>query len=312
MDNSPESGAALMSAVVSNPAFLRHRRPLDAEKVRIKLSILMAAYNEQRTIAQAVDEVLDSDYPCDMELIIVDDGSIDGTWEILELINDPRVLVHRHAENQGKGSALRSAAALATGTHILPFDADLEYVPEDIARIVQPVLKGRCDVVYGARIFGFNTVYHSYHYAVGNRILTRIANVLFNAYLSDLHTCLKLIPLPMFRGLVLRETGFGLDTEITALLLKSGVRPFEVPVSYYSRTHAQGKKINWRDAVACLSILIRVRLHTGNKTPLALPQSARENVTALVPAQAASAGLKAVRSLGVGDETTQPIPLVTS
>jgi dolichol-phosphate hexosyltransferase len=224
-----------------------------------KLSILMCAFNEERTIIRAIREVLAIDYPCDMELIVVDDGSTDATAKLVGQVHDPRITLHRHAINQGKGAALRSASSLASGTYILPFDADLEYSPKDILRLIDPILSGRFEVVYGVRLFGYNTVYQSYRYAVGNRLLTRTANVLFDAYLSDLHTCLKLMPLATFRSLALREPGFGLDTELTACLLRLGIRPFEVPVSYYSRSHAQGKKINWRDAFACLRILLRVR-----------------------------------------------------
>ena len=137
--------------------------------------------------------------------------------------------------------------------------------------MLEPVLRGRSDVVYGARLFGCNTVYHSYRYAIGNRVLTLMTNVLFNAYLSDMHTCLKLVPLAMFKGLDLSEAGFGLDTELTAMLLKSGVRPFEVPVSYYSRSHAQGKKITWRDAIACLWIILHVRLRRGTRQASVTP-----------------------------------------
>ena len=221
----PESTLPLLPVIVRgqhSPGSVQQIRP---DTVPIKLSILMCAYNEERTIARAVREVLTANYTCDIELIIVDDGSTDATPTLLTQVNDPRVTVHRHPDNQGKGAALLSAVSLASGTHILPFDADLEYSPDDITRVVFPVLKGRCEVVYGARIFGFNTVYHSYKYAVGNRFLTRIANILFDAYLSDLHTCLKLIPLSMFKSLNLSESGFGLDTEVTALLLKAEHRP---------------------------------------------------------------------------------------
>lgn len=229
------------------------------EDPKLKLSILMCAFNEQYTISRAVREVLAIEYPCEIELIVVDDGSTDATANLVARVKDPRVILHRHPENKGKGASLRTAVSLATGTHVLPFDADLEYTPKDIPRLIEPILTGRFDVVYGARLFGYNTVYQSFRYAVGNRMLTTMTNVLFDSYLSDLHTCLKLIPLGMFSDLVLRENGFGLDTELTATLLRLGVRPFEVPVSYYSRSHAQGKKINWRDAVACLRILLRVR-----------------------------------------------------
>ena len=239
------------------------RRRVSLRREPVKLSILMPAYNEERTIGRVIDEILIGDYPCDIELIIVDDGSTDRTPVLLsELakIGDSRVTIHSHPANLGKGAALRTAAALATGTHVLPFDADFEYEPEDIPRVLEPILKGRCDVVYGVRLFGNNTVYRSYRYAVGNRILTRLTNILFDSYLSDLHTCLKLMPLPMLKSMALTETGFGLDTEITTLLLKRGVRPFEVPVSYYSRSHAEGKKITWRDALGCMRILLRERL----------------------------------------------------
>ena len=224
-----------------------------------KISILMCAFNEQQRIEQAINEVLSTNYPCDVEVIVVDDGSTDDTALLAEKVSDPRLTVYRHEVNKGKGSALRTAASYATGTHMLPFDADLEYSAEDIPRVIEPLIKRRYQVVYGARIFGFNTVYQSYRYAVGNRMFTRLANVLFDASICDLHTCLKLVPLALFQNLDLRETGFGLDTELTAMLLRLGIRPFEVPISYYSRSHAQGKKINWRDALVCVAILFRVR-----------------------------------------------------
>jgi glycosyltransferase involved in cell wall biosynthesis len=232
----------------------------------VKLSILMAAYNEERTIMRAVHGILQCRFPCEVELIIVDDGSKDATPDLLKDIDDPRVIVHSHAKNSGKGASIMTAASLATGTHIIPFDADEEYAPEDIADMLVPVIKGRCDVVYGTRLFGCNTVYQSYRYAIGNKVLTHFTNILYNSYLSDLHTCLKLIPLTTFRELNLTETGFGLDTQVTAMLLRTGVRPFEVPVSYFSRSHEQGKKINWRDAVRCVWILIRTRFISLKRT----------------------------------------------
>lgn len=225
----------------------------------IKVSILMCALNEQQTIGRAVRGILGLEYPCEIELIIIDDGSSDATWDIVTQIKDPRVIAHRHSENRGKGAALRTAASLASGTHILPFDADLEYSPKDIPKLIEPLFIERFEVIYGVRLFGYNTVYRSFRYAVGNKFLTRTANILFDSYISDMHTCLKLVPLALFRRLILRENGFGLDTEVTAALLRMGIRPFEVPVSYYSRSHAEGKKINWRDALACLRILLRVR-----------------------------------------------------
>jgi hypothetical protein len=242
----------------------------------LSLSIVMAAFNEERTIIRAVEEILTFDFPCDIELIVVNDGSTDRTGDLLAEISDQRVTVHHHDQNRGKGAALRSAAAMAAGTYVLPFDADLEYAVEDVMRMLDPVVKGRCDVVYGVRLFGYNTVYRSYRYAMGNKALTRIANVLFDACLSDLHTCLKLIPTELLRSIELTESGFGLDTEITASLLRIGVRPFEVPVSYFGRSHAEGKKITWRDALACVWILLRVRLARRPGGQAAAQLAARE------------------------------------
>lgn len=270
----------------------------------VKLSILMATFDEGSTIGDAVQSVLETSYPCEFELLVVDDGSMDTTAHTLSQIDDPRLRVLRHEANLGKGAALLTAAAVATGTHIVPFDSDLEYSPGDIAKLLEPVIAGRCDVVYGARLFGVNTVYQSYRYALGNRALTTAANMLFDSYLSDLHTCLKLMPLALFRELDLRERGFGLDTEVTARLLQMGIRPFEVPVSYHSRAHSHGKKINWLDGVQCLAILARVRFTRGiaaqSRRPVRrdLPESTPEVVPELAPEAVAEVGHEPLQALG--------------
>ena len=220
----------------------------------------MPAYNECATISQAVQRVLSAQYPCDLELIIVDDGSIDGTREILATMDDPRATMVYHECNRGKGAALQTAVQMATGTHIVPFDADLEYNPADLGAMMVPIMDGRCDVVYGVRLVGMNTRYQSYRHALGNRVLTFVARVLFDAAVSDIHTCLKIVPAELLRSLRLTQPGFGYDTELTAKLLRLGVRPFEVPVSYHSRSVVQGKKITWRDALKCLEILAWVRM----------------------------------------------------
>ena len=234
----------------------------------VKLSILMPVYNESPTIEHAIESVLGTDYPCDVELIVVDDGSTDGTAEKLAQIDDPRAVVRRHPRNLGKGAALHTAASVATGTHIVPFDADLEYQPSDLPLLLDPVIRGRCDIVFGTRLFGANTMYLSYRHAMGNRMLTLAANLLFNAYLSDMHTCLKLVPLELFQIMDLEENGFGLDTEITAKILKVGLRPFEIPVTYHSRSFAHGKKITWRHGIECLRVLARVRFRRAPRPVL--------------------------------------------
>ena len=223
------------------------------------LSIVMPVYNEERTVARAIAEVLSAELPCDFELIVVNDGSTDRTSEILRALRHPRARVIDHPRNLGKGAALQTGGAVARGTHIVPFDADLEYEPDDLGRLIAPIMQGRCEVVYGVRLFGAHTRYQSYRHRLGNRALTLAASLMYDASLSDIHTCLKLLPVDLFRELELSEDGFGLDTEITAKLLARGTPPFEVPVTYHSRSVQSGKKINWRDGVQCLRVLARVR-----------------------------------------------------
>ncbi len=226
----------------------------------LKLSIVMPVFNEERTVTEAVGSLLDTALPCEFELVIVDDGSTDATPALLAAIDDPRARVIRHVCNLGKGAALRTGGAAVTGTHLVPFDADLEYDASDLVRLVEPVLDGRTEVVYGTRLFGYNTCFQSIRHALGNKAMTVAANLIFDACLHDLHTCLKLVPVGLFRELELSENGFGLDTELTAKLLRRGQRPFEVPISYHGRTVADGKKITWRDGVQCLKVLSRVRV----------------------------------------------------
>ena len=228
----------------------------------IKLSILILMQDQDQVIGQAIRELLQVAYPCEIELIVVADGSEDGASTFLTQIDDPRVIVHRRCSALDKEADLIFAKSLATGSHILPFNADMAYAPEDIPIMLQPILKGRCDVVYGVRLLGYNTGYRSYRHAAGNRLLTQVANVLFDSSLSDLHTRLKLIPVAMLKSFRLSRTGFAFDTELTASLLRSGIRPFEVPVSYYSHLQNPENRITWRHAAICLWTLIRVRFRT--------------------------------------------------
>ena len=229
------------------------------EDSRLRLSVLMPVHNEKATIEAAVTDVLEMKLGYPFELIIVDDGSTDGTTSILACIDDPRVLVYRHPTNLGKGAAVLSAAALAGGTHLVIFDADREYRAADLVRLFQPVVDETAQVVFGVRMLGMNTAYRTYRYVLGNRLTTLAANVLFDACVSDLHCCLKMLPVELFRSLRLTHSGFGLDSEITAELLRRGYRPYEIPVSYNGRSHAEGKKLTWRDGVDCLATLSRVR-----------------------------------------------------
>jgi glycosyltransferase involved in cell wall biosynthesis len=225
----------------------------------VKLSILMPVYNEQDRVAQALEQALGTEYPCEIEMVVVDDGSRDRTWEILSGLDDPRLRAVRHDRNQGKGAAIRTAAGHATGDYLVILDADLEYDPADIPKLVRPVLDGDATVVYGSREFGSHSSF-SFWYVMGNRAVTTAANMLFNCYISDLETCFKLMPVEQYRSLAVRSRGFGMEAEVTGKLLRSGVRPYEVPISYNARSREEGKKITWRDGAAALWILTRERV----------------------------------------------------
>ena len=228
----------------------------------MRLSILMPVYDEESTLADAVARVLAVPYPCDVELVVVEDGSKDKTREILAGLSDPRLSVFHHPVNRGKGAAIRTAAEQATGTHMIICDADLEYAPEEIPSLLRPVLDGQTQVVYGTRTFGSHTAY-SFWYVIGNKAVTMFANVIFNCWISDLETCFKLMPLPLYRELDIRSVGFGMEAELTGKLLRRGVRPFEVPISYRARSREEGKKLTWKDGVEAIWILLRIRFSPG-------------------------------------------------
>jgi cellulose synthase/poly-beta-1,6-N-acetylglucosamine synthase-like glycosyltransferase len=225
----------------------------------VKLSILMPVFNEAPTLAVAVKRVLDVRYPCEVELVIVDDGSSDGTGSILAGISDPRLVPAAHRANRGKGAAIRTAAQMATGDYLVICDADLEYAPEEIPGLLAPVLTGEATVVYGTRSFGSHTAY-SFWFVLGNKAVTMWANLLFNAWISDLETCFKLMPLDLYRELDVRSAGFGMEAEVTGKLLGRGIRPYEVPISYRARSREEGKKLTWRDGAEALWILARLRV----------------------------------------------------
>lgn len=250
-------------ALRSRPSTNGEVAPRPATPVHFRLSVVMAARDEAKTVRAAVTSVLALRTPFELELVVVDDGSVDGTGEILDRLVDPRLVVLHNHSPRGKGFSLLRAAEVATGTHLLVFDADLEYSAGDIPSLVAPILDGTACTVYGSRVPGNHTAFGSFRYTMGSKLTTVAANVLFDAWVADMHTCLKLVPLPLFRQLSLHERGFGLDTEITAELLRRGVHPFEVPCSYRARSLADGKKLTPRDGLACLAILLRVRL-TGH------------------------------------------------
>jgi glycosyltransferase involved in cell wall biosynthesis len=220
----------------------------------------MPVYNEAGTVKQAIDEVLGADVGMDYELIVVDDGSTDGTREILDRGEWPaRVRVLHHASNRGKGAAVRTALGVARGEFAAIFDADLEYEAADLAKLVPPLVAGETNAVFGVRAFDGYTS-HSFLYVMGNKALTLFANILFNVYLRDLMTCHKVIRTDVFRSLDLRSSGFAIEPEITARLLQRGERIFEVPVHYKARRSEEGKKLTAMDGVRAAATLLRCRL----------------------------------------------------
>jgi glycosyltransferase involved in cell wall biosynthesis len=225
------------------------------------LSILMPVYNEIERVEQAVQEVLEADLPIPFELVIVDDGSTDGTSELLDRmdLSDGRVRLHRHEQNQGKGAAVRTALRDARGEFSAIFDADLEYDPHDLGKLLPPLVDGETNAVFGVRAFDGYTS-HSFLFVMGNRGVTLAANVLFNVYLADIMTCHKAIRTEVFQQLPLRERGFTIEPEIAARLIQSGERIFEVPVTYKARRTEEGKKLTWKDGFRVLGTLVRCRL----------------------------------------------------
>jgi len=224
------------------------------------LSILMPAHNEQATIERAIERVLAVGPPLDsFELIVVDDGSSDATGEILagRQWPDP-VRLLRTDQNRGKGHAIRYALSEARGTYSAILDADLEYNPADLPRLVAPLTDGSADVVFGTRAFQAHSAY-SFWYVVGNRLLSLAAGLIYNRWISDLYTCYKVMPTELFRSLDLHATGFSIEAEIAARLLRSGVRVHEIPVGYVARRREEGKEITPRDGLRGLWTLLRCR-----------------------------------------------------
>ncbi|MEA2143817.1 MAG: hypothetical protein QOI64_2247 [Solirubrobacteraceae bacterium] len=224
------------------------------------LSILMPVYNEAERVERAIGDVLEADLPIPFELVVVDDGSTDGTSALLDAMEwpDGRVRLHRHDRNQGKGAAVRTALADARGEFSAIFDADLEYDPHDLGKLLPPLLDGETNAVFGVRAFDGYTS-HSFLFVMGNRGVTLAANVLFNVYLADIMTCHKAIRTDVFQKLPLRERGFTIEPEIAARLIQSGERIFEVPVTYKARRTEEGKKLTWQDGFRVLRTLLRCR-----------------------------------------------------
>jgi glycosyltransferase involved in cell wall biosynthesis len=226
----------------------------------VSLSIIVPVYNERATILEVLARVLAVD--CDKQLVVVDDGSTDGTAEVLDTWAREQpawITLRHHPQNRGKGAAVRTGLTLVTGDWVLIQDGDLEYDPQDYARLLVPVVEGRTQVVYGSRFLG-NNPRMFFTQRAGNVVLTRLTNLLYGSSLTDMETCYKLFARDVVTAMTLTSERFNIEPELTALTLRRDLEIVEVPVAYIGRRYDEGKKINWRDFVSAVWTLVRLRL----------------------------------------------------
>jgi glycosyltransferase involved in cell wall biosynthesis len=234
--------------------------PARTDPAALVVSVLVPAYNEGATVARVFERL--AGVPLRLEVIAVDDGSSDDTGRQLDALA-ARGKVHRvihHAANRGKGAAIRTAIAAATGDVMVVQDADLEYDPADLPLLLAPIADGRADAVYGSRFLGGPHRVLLFWHSVGNRLLTLLSNMLTDLNLTDMETCYKMVRADLMRRLTLTSDRFGFEPELTAQLARARARIYELPISYAGRTYAEGKKINWRDGVAALWHIVRFNL----------------------------------------------------
>jgi glycosyltransferase involved in cell wall biosynthesis len=223
------------------------------------LSVIVPVFNERTTVTEIVRRMRRVPLSMDLEILIIDDCSSDGTDKILAAMEDSTVRVIRHSVNQGKGAAVRTGLEVARGDLVLIQDADLEYDPDDWPRLIAPMVRGKAKVVYGSRFTGERKNMLFWHW-VGNRMLSLVTNVLYNTTISDMETCYKLFDRKVLEGIKIESDRFDFEPEITAKMLRRGHRIYEVPISYNGREFDEGKKITWKDGFGAFWALVRFRV----------------------------------------------------
>jgi glycosyltransferase involved in cell wall biosynthesis len=233
------------------------RAPVDEHRYTL-LSVVVPVFNERVTVAEVIRRIRAVELPLDIEVIVVNDGSSDGTDKVLAALGDSTVRVIDHERNQGKGAAVRTGMDAVRGDLVLVQDADLEYDPQDWAKLLDPIVRGKARVVYGSRFTGERKNMLPLHW-IGNRFLSLVTNLLYSSTLSDMETCYKLFDRRVLEGITIESDRFEFEPEITAKVLRRGYRIYEVPISYAGREPDEGKKITWRDGFGALKALVKYR-----------------------------------------------------
>lgn len=223
------------------------------------LSVVVPVYNEVKTIVQVFDRLQSAKTSLSLEILFIDDGSTDGTSDRIQELDHCSIRVFRHSINRGKGAALRTGFRECQGDIIVIQDADLEYQPKDIPRLIQPILDGKADVVFGSRFHGDAQRVHLFYHYIGNAVLTFLSNLMTNLKLSDMECGYKAFRREVIESFEIKESRFGVEPEITAKVAKLGYRVYEVPISYSGRDYSEGKKIGWKDALRALWCILKYR-----------------------------------------------------
>ncbi len=291
---------------MTRPSFrgMDKRRHGDLAWDKVRLSVVIPAYNEIRSAEALLRRV--REVRLDVEVIVVDDGSTDGTRDLLVSLRDEGVidvLVFQEV-NKGKGAALRAGFERATGDIIAIQDADLEYDPHELPTLIQPILAGKADAVYGSRFLGGPHRVLFFWHMVGNRFLTLLSNMLTDLNLTDMETCYKVVQADLLKCLPLSANRFGFEPEVTARLAQAGARIYELPISYDGRSYAEGKKINWKDGVSALYYILRSNLFRPKLDPWQVPKV--QPWEGRAPADGPGTALPAAPDGGGGSETSVP------